>query len=66
VSDLILRLWIALVARPDRSQAGQTTSEYALVMLAAAALATVAIGWATKTHAVSRLFDIVMEKVLPH
>jgi hypothetical protein len=44
---------------------GQTTAEYALVILGAAAIATVIIAWATGGHAIQRLFDTVIEKVLP-
>ena len=43
----------------------EATAEYALVILGAAALATLLIAWATKSHAVSRLFDTVVEKILP-
>lgn len=45
--------------------AGQTTAEYALVILGAAGLATLLIAWATKSDAVGRLFDSVVEKILP-
>jgi hypothetical protein len=45
--------------------AGQTTAEYALVILGAVAIATLLITWATGSHAVTRLFDSVIEKVLP-
>jgi hypothetical protein len=47
-----------------RSASGQTTAEYALVILAAAALATMVIAWATHSNAVGRLFDTVLERVL--
>jgi hypothetical protein len=47
-----------------RSTAGQTTAEYALVILAAAALAAMVIAWATQSNAVGRLFDAVLERVL--
>jgi len=43
---------------------GQTTAEYALVILGAAAVATLLITWATKSHAISKLFDTVLGKVL--
>ena len=53
---------------PDRARmrgaAGQTTAEYALVILAAAALATMVIAWATQSNAIGRLFDAVLNKVL--
>ena len=47
-----------------RGAAGQTTAEYALVILAAAALATMVIAWATHSGAVGRLFDAVLQRVL--
>jgi hypothetical protein len=47
-----------------RGTAGQTTAEYALVILAAAALGTLLIAWATHTDAIGRLFDAVLERVL--
>ena len=53
-----LRLWFT-------REEGQTTAEYALVMLAAAAVAGLVLAWATKSHAMSRLFDAVIDKVIP-
>jgi len=53
---------------PDRDRlagdAGQTTAEYALVILAAAALATMLIAWASHSNAIGRLFDAVLDRVL--
>ena len=43
--------------------AGQTTAEYALVIVGAAALALLLIGWATKTDAIGKLFDFVLQQV---
>jgi Flp pilus assembly pilin Flp len=54
------RIWHAL-----RAESGQTTAEYALVILGAAAVATLLITWATGSHAVTKLFDTVIDKVLP-
>jgi hypothetical protein len=63
---MFLRLVARLLARMRGAGAsGQTTAEYALVMLGAAALATLLISWATGSHAISRLFDTVISKVLP-
>jgi hypothetical protein len=53
--------WSALVS----GQAGQSTAEYALVILGAVAIATLLITWATGSHAISQLFDSVVEKILP-
>jgi hypothetical protein len=50
--------------RTTTSELGQTTAEYALVILGAAALATLLITWATKSHAITKLFDTVIGKVL--
>ena len=65
MSDILLRLFVALHSRVEVSDRGQTTAEYALVMLAAAAVAGLVLAWATKSHAVSRLFDAVIDKVIP-
>ena len=53
----------ALWSRFD--EAGQSTAEYALVILGAVALATLLITWATGTHSISKLFDSVVSKILP-
>ena len=46
-------------------EAGQSTAEYALVILGAVAVATLLITWATGSHAISKLFDSVIDKILP-
>jgi hypothetical protein len=48
----------------DRFEVGQATAEYALVLLGAAAVALLLIGWATTTDQVSRLFDFVVDQVI--
>jgi Flp pilus assembly pilin Flp len=53
------------VRRFRNREAGQTTAEYALVILGAAAIATLLITWATKSHAIGKLFDEVIGKILP-
>ena len=60
-----LAVWFARVRTRVAETAGQTTAEYALVILGAAALATLLITWATNSHAVSGLFDKVIGKILP-
>lgn len=50
-----------------RSELGQATTEYALVLLAAALVGVLVIGWATSgggAAAVGRLFDAVIESVI--
>ena len=52
-------------ARPAarRGQSGQATTEYALVLLAAAAVALLLIAWATRTGAIGDLFDAVLDNI---
>ena len=65
MSYTLLRIWLTVQARLDASERGQATAEYALVMLAAAAIAGLVLAWATKSHAISRMFDVIIDKVLP-
>jgi hypothetical protein len=65
VTELFTRLWIACYSRIDRNERGQTTAEYALVLLAAAALGMLLLSWAKGSHAVSSLFDKVINQILP-
>ena len=51
-------------ARSTAGELGQTTAEYALVILGAAALATLLITWATRSHAIAKLFDTIIGKVV--
>ncbi len=45
---------------------GQATAEYALVIVAAAAIALALIVWASTSGALSGLFDTVVAKVASH
>jgi hypothetical protein len=63
--ELFLRAWIAVLDRIERAEAGQSTAEYALVMIAAAAIAGLVLMWANKTNVVSGLFNAVIKKILP-
>ncbi len=56
-----------LAAVDWRSERGQATTEYALVLLAAALVGVLVIGWATAgggAAAIGRLFDQVIESVI--
>jgi Flp pilus assembly pilin Flp len=44
-------------------ESGQATAEYALVVVAAAAIAGALIVWATSTGALGDLFDAVINRV---
>jgi len=47
-----------------RSQTGQATAEYALVMVAAAVVALALISWASTTDMLPSFFNTVMQKVI--
>jgi hypothetical protein len=51
-------------ASRGRGDRGQTTAEYGLVLLGAAGIALLLVGWATKSGAIGKLFDTVMEHVI--
>jgi Flp pilus assembly pilin Flp len=46
------------------AQHGQSTVEYALILLGAAAIALMVIAWATRSDAIGQLFDAVLGRVL--
>ena len=48
----------------DRSESGQSTAEYALVMIAAAAIAGLVLTWAKHTNLIGGLFDTVVHGLL--
>ena len=49
--------------RSLRRQEGQTTAEYALVILAAAAVAIVLIGWARSSGKLPAFFDKIIDEI---
>jgi hypothetical protein len=53
------RLWERLTR-----QEGQSTAEYALVLLGAAGVAALLIAWATKSGKVTELLNSVLDRVL--
>ena len=61
--QLLVRLHTSLIAGNDR---GQATTEYALVMLGAAVIALLVVGWATSGGGAGKigdLFDRVIDAV---
>ncbi len=77
MNQLLLRLHVAVVAlgtsftpqapRRWRDDRGQATTEYALVLLAAALVALLVVAWATAgggAAKVARLFDRVIDSVI--
>jgi Flp pilus assembly pilin Flp len=65
--NLFLHCWLRVAQRFDRArdERGQTTAEYALVLIGVAALASLLLAWATKSDAISHLFDAVIDKITP-
>jgi hypothetical protein len=59
----VTRLFVLLTTRP-RPEAGQTTAEYALVLLGVAAIALLVVAWATQTNKIGRLLDGVLDSLL--
>ena len=56
-------LWLRAVGLLRREE-GQTTAEYALVILAAAAVAVVLIAWAHSSGKLPQFFDKVIDNVM--
>ena len=46
------------------SERAQSTVEYALILLGAAAVALVVVAWVTRSDAIGRLFDTVFGRIL--
>jgi Flp pilus assembly pilin Flp len=53
----------SLLNRLRHDERGQASAEYALVLLGAAAVALLIMGWATKTDLVGKLLDTVMKTI---
>lgn len=54
--------WLA--ARVRTTERGQATAEYALVLLGAAAVAVLVVGWAARTGKIGDLLDSVFDQLL--
>lgn len=55
--------WLRSGSRSLRRQEGQTTAEYALVILAAAAVAIVLIAWARSSGKLPAFFDKIIDEI---
>jgi Flp pilus assembly pilin Flp len=55
--------WTSFV-RTLKEETGQTTAEYALVILAAAAIAVVLIAWAHSSGKLPAFFDNIIDSVI--
>jgi Flp pilus assembly pilin Flp len=67
-SSVRVRGWLdrgaARLRRDLRREEGQTTAEYALVILAAAAVAIVLIAWARSSGKLPAFFDSIIDSVI--
>jgi Flp pilus assembly pilin Flp len=70
---LVIHLHVSVLLAADRldahlarvrDQKGQTSAEYALVLLGAAAVALLIVAWTTKTNRVGRLLNAVFDSVI--
>jgi hypothetical protein len=64
VLTLISNALLSFLRRADRSESGQSTAEYALVMISAAAIAGLVLTWAKHTNLIGGLFDMVVHSLL--
>lgn len=62
--QLLSNALLSLMRRVDRSESGQSTAEYAMVMIAAAAVAGLVLAWAKNTNLIGGLFDTVVHSLL--
>jgi len=71
VHTVVMALASSLPSRPadptagrlQRDERGQTSAEYALVLLGAAAIALLIVAWATKSDLIGKLFDAVLNAI---
>jgi hypothetical protein len=66
---VLLKLFVAVqmaLSRPSASdpERGQTTAEYALVLVGVAAIALLVVAWASDTNKIGRLLDGVLDSIL--
>ena len=59
-----LRALLLTLSAPRRSERGQTTAEYALVLVGVAAIALLVVAWAADTNKIGRLLDGVLDSIL--
>jgi Protein of unknown function (DUF4244) len=66
----LVSLQVLVLASADRlrrrcsEDRGQSTAEYALVLLGAATVALILVAWATKSGKITRLLNSVLDSVL--
>lgn len=61
---LRIERWVAAAWGRLRRQEGQSTAEYALVILAAAAIAMVLLAWARSSGRLPAFFDSIIDRIV--
>jgi hypothetical protein len=56
--------WVGWMRVRLRSERGQSTAEYALVILAAAAIALVLLAWARSSGKLPAFFDSIIDRIV--
>lgn len=64
VTALLVLGRLAAARRHSRDEGGQTTAEYSLVLLGAAAVALLLVVWARSTDKVGKLLDTIVGQVI--
>ena len=62
--ERILTCYIRVIHAPVLEERGQSTAEYALVIVAAAAIVGLLLSWITKSNGIGSIFNGVIGKVL--
>ena len=57
-------MFVWLQVRLEARERGQTTAEYALVILAAAAIAIVLLAWARSSGKLPEFFDQIIDRIV--
>jgi Flp pilus assembly pilin Flp len=63
VLPILVRIHLAVIARL-RGETGQTSAEYALVLLGAASVALLVALWARDTDKIGKLLDTIFDSVV--
>ena len=62
----LLTSFLSFVSTSARDERGQASSEYALVLLGAAAIALLIVSWATHSNKIGELFNAVLDRLKGH
>lgn len=54
----------AIACANKRGERGQSTAEYALLLLGAATIALIVVSWASGTGKIGELFDAVVDSII--